>query len=332
MRLNQRAARLAEAIAADAQTLRVALSHPVGATVLDLGVNAAGGLEAGRLMAEVCLAGLGEVAITAGDPTLGGWPAVVVRTDHPLAACMASQYAGWQVAGDDFFGMGSGPMRAAAGREPLFEEPALKAIASAESPECCVGVLEASALPSPAVCEDLAQKCGVAADKLTLLVAPTDSQAGSVQVVARSVETAMHKLHELGFDLTLIESGWGSAPLPPVAGDALTGIGRTNDAVLYGGHAVLYVRGDDESIAQTGPQTPSSASKDHGRPFKEVFKHYDHDFYKIDKLLFSPAVVTFVNLDTGRTHRFGQIEPEVLAESFGLTSSGGGESLGGGPA
>ncbi|MEM6329899.1 MAG: methenyltetrahydromethanopterin cyclohydrolase [Planctomycetota bacterium] len=329
MTLNENAAALCQEIERRAGELRVGVSTvgPAGGAtrVMDLGIATPGGLEAGRLLAKVCLGGLAEVEITAGSPVGSGgsvWdgPAVQVRTDHPVAACMASQYAGWEVAGDGYFAMGSGPFRAAAAREAIFKEPALAAFAEPDA-GACVGVLETSALPTEAVCGDIAAKCGVAPADLTLLAAPTNSQAGAVQVVARSVETALHKLHELGFDLARIESGWGTAPLPPVAGDALSGIGRTNDAVLYGGHAVLYVRGDDASLAEVGPQTPSNASADHGRPFKEVFAGYDHDFYKIDKLLFSPAVVTFVNLDTGATLRYGAYEPAVIAKSFGVAEA-----------
>jgi methenyltetrahydromethanopterin cyclohydrolase len=156
----------------------------------------------------------------------------------------------------------------------------------------------------------------VQADGLTLLVAPTSSQAGTLQIVARSIETALHKLHELKFDLHRVESGWGTAPLPPVAADFLSAIGRTNDAILYGGHAQLYVRGDDESLQQIGPQIPSGASPSHGRPFKEIFAAAGNDFYKIDRALFSPAIVTLVNLDTGHTFRFGKLEPAVIEASF----------------
>ena len=59
---------------------------------------------------------------------------------------------------------------------------------------------------------------------------------------------------------------------------------------------------------EIGAQTPSSASKDYGRPFAEIFAGYDHDFYKIDPHLFSPAVVTFVNIDTGNSFRFGKFD------------------------
>ncbi|MEX2169845.1 MAG: methenyltetrahydromethanopterin cyclohydrolase [Pirellulales bacterium] len=306
--LNQRAHQLCKSIRRDAGELRIEVTTlPCGATVIDCGVKSRGGLEAGRRLAEVCLAGLGEVQIV----PHGDYPAIAFRTDHPVAACMASQYAGWEVKGEKFFAMGSGPMRAAAGREELFNDIGLR-----ESADVAVGVLEADKLPPDAVAMEIAQKCNVRPEGLTLLVAPTTSQAGTVQVVARSIETALHKLHELKFDLHRVESGWGIAPLPPVSADFLSAIGRTNDAILYGGHALLYVRGDDESLQVVGPQTPSSASLDHGRPFKEIFAAAGNDFYKIDRALFSPAVVTFVNLDTGHTFRFGKFEPAVLEASF----------------
>jgi methenyltetrahydromethanopterin cyclohydrolase len=310
--LNARASALCRTLADDAERLRIELHlQDCGAMVVDCGVKAVGGFEAGLLLARLCLADLATVELEPGGDGLG--PIVQVHTDHPLLACMASQYAGWEVKGEKFFAMGSGPMRAAAAREPLFEDLKYR-----ESASACVGVLESGKLPTDEVCRDVAAKCGVEPAELTLLVAPTRSIAGTLQVVARSVETALHKLHELKFDLHRVVSGWGAAPLPPPAKDDLAAIGRTNDAILYGGHAVLYVRGDDESLQEIGAQTPSSASKDYGRPFAEVFASYDHDFYKIDPHLFSPAVVTFVNIETGHSFRFGKFDRQVLAASFGI--------------
>lgn len=262
-------------------------------------------------MAEVCLAGLGQVAIVQGDAAVWPGPAVTIRTDQPIAACMASQYAGWQITGERFFAMGSGPMRAAYGKEKLFDD-----IGFRERPTNVVGVLETSKLPTEEICRKIAADCGIKPKNLELFCARTASIAGHVQVVARSVETALHKMHELDFDLKRVQSGFGVAPLPPIAKDDLAGIGRTNDAVLYGGFVTLWVRGDDESLADLGPKIPSSSSRDFGDPFAAVFERYGRDFYKIDPLLFSPAVVQLVNLDTGRCHTFGELRPDVLKRSF----------------
>ena len=182
-----------------------------------------------------------------------------------------------------------------------------------ETADAIVGVLETRKPPPPAIVAKIAAACRVDPAAVTLLVAPTASLAGGVQIVARSVETALHKLAELKFDLSRIISAHGTAPLPPVAADDLAAIGRTNDAILYGARVVLTVTGDDASLAAIGPQVPSSSSRDHGEPFAAIFARYNNDFYAVDPHLFSPAEVVFQNVDTGKTHAFGGMEPEVLA-------------------
>jgi methenyltetrahydromethanopterin cyclohydrolase len=314
MLLNERAFRLADDIAATAAALRVAVhTTPKGARLIDCGISVEGGLQAGLAMAGVCLAGHAGVALVPDQLEGVPVPLVQVHSDHPVLACMASQYAGWQVSVGKFFAMGSGPMRAAYGKEELFAH-----IPGREQANTAVGVLETTKLPDDDVTAYLAERLHLPPDKLTLLVAPASSQAGNVQVVARSLETALHKLYELKFDLGQIVSGYGTAPLPPVAPDFLGAIGRTNDAILYGGQVVLWVRGDDEQLAEIGPKVPSSASPDHGAPFAEIFERYERDFYRIDPLLFSPAMIVLQNLRTGKSHVFGRIEREVLRRSFGF--------------
>lgn len=306
--LNQAASRLLTHRLADAESLRLAGHRVAAATVVDCGIAVAGGLQAGLLLARICLADQADVSLV---PTRDG-PAVQIHTDDPVRACMASQYAGWQVAVGKYFAMGSGPMRAVYAKEAIFEQ-----IPGKETSPVAVGVLETRKLPTEEVISYFVERLKLPPEQLTLLCAPTASIAGSLQVVARSLETALHKLHELGFDLNHVVSGHGVAPLPPIAADDLTAIGRTNDAILYGGEVTVWVRGDDEQLAAIGPKVPSSASKDHGAPFADVFERAGRDFYKIDPHLFSPAVITFCNLTTGRRHVFGKLEPDVLRRSFG---------------
>ncbi len=314
MLLNRVAYALVEKMVEQADVLRVRVDEqPDRARLIDCGIEAPGGLEAGRRLAEISTAGLAEISFVPASPELWQGPAVQLRTDHPIEACMATQYAGWPVAGKGYFAMGSGPMRAAAAREDLYVK-----LGHQEVTEHAVGVLESSKLPPTEVCHQLAAECGVDRQELTLLVAPTASIAGSIQVVARSVETALHKLFQLGFDLRRVKSGIGTAPLPPVAASDLTGMGRTNDAILYGGEVTLYVRGDDESLRAVGAKVPSSTSGDYGQPFLRIFEQNDRDFYKIDPHLFSPAVITLVNMDSGNSFRYGHTVPRVIHESFGM--------------
>ena len=312
MNLNGRALWLVEAMLAQAEHRRIVL-RPIerGGRFIDCGIEAQGGLRAGLDLARICLADLAEVSIVPG--VVGGLacPQVQVITDYPVAACLASQYAGWQISEGKFFAMGSGPMRAAYGHEPIYAQ-----IGYTEQTDSVVGVLEGRKPPTPAVVAKIASACGVPPGSVTLLVAPTASLAGGLQVVARSVETALHKLHALDFDLARVVSAHGVAPIPPVAKDDLAAIGRTNDAILYGGRVVLFVDGDDDSLLDVGPRVPSSASRDYGEPFGAIFARYNHDFYAVDPHLFSPAEVVFHNIETGRVHAFGAADDAVLARSF----------------
>ena len=310
MNLNDRASKICDHLVKCADSLNITKQTKHDATIWDFGIENHGSLNAGIRLAEICTSGLATIQIDAPLPHWSG-PSVSVRTDRPIEACMASQYAGWQIATDDYFAMGSGSMRAANGTEELFE-----AIGRRENASHVVGVLESNKSPTESCIRLIADSCKVGPDNITLAIAPTASQAGNVQVVARSVETALHKMHELGFDLNRVESGYGIAPLPPVAKDDLAGIGRTNDAILFGGNVTIWVRGDDESLEEISPQLPSNASRDFGKPFREIFADYDHDFYKIDKHLFSPAQIMLCNLDTGRTFRSGKIHADLIQASF----------------
>lgn len=312
--LNKRANELVEPMLPQIGDLRGTLVElDNGGQIVDLGVKSEGGLEAGRFLSEVCLSGLGEVRIVPGSIGEAVWPHVQVVTDWPVEACLLSQYAGWQINVGKFFAMGSGAMRAASAREEVFQKLDYR-----ESASHAVGVLESGKLPTAEVFDAIAEKTDVPANRTVLLVARTASIAGNFQVVARSVETSLHKLFELGFDVWRVKSAIGVAPLPPVASDDFAGIGRTNDAILYGGRVTLMVRGDDDSIAAIGPRVPSNGSAAHGKPFAEVFEDAGRDFYKIDPHLFSPAEVVFHNLDTGRVQAFGRTAPDVLRQSFGF--------------
>ena len=314
MLLNARAWDLVDDILDRAGELRIARTQLVcGAQIFDFGVQELGSLQAGIRLAEVCMSGLAKVRLT--HQTLGsyGWPKVNVWTDHPIQACLYSQYAGWAVKQENYFAMCSGPIRASAATEPLFEKLNYR-----EEFYCCVGVLEAAKLPNEEVVKYMAQKANIQPRNLLLLVARTSSLAGNLQIVARSVETAMHKLFELGYDVKQVVSASGSAHLPPVAKDDLAGIGRTNDAILYGASVTMLVKGDDAQLAELGPKVPASSSPMYGRPFIEIFKEVGYDFYKIDPLMFSPAQIVFNNIETGTVHTFGQINEQVLMKSFGM--------------
>jgi len=231
-----------------------------------------------------------------------------------VLACLASQYAGWSLAatkeetgGRKFFALGSGPARALAGKEALLDELRYRDVAAHGAL-----VLEVDRLPPRVIIDKLLRDCALPPQGLTLILTPTTSAAGTTQVVARVLEVALHKAHELGFALAHIVDGVASAPLPAPSPDAVEAMGRTNDAILYGGRVHLSVRGSDAAARDLAERLPSGNSPDHGRSFADIFKQSGYDFYKIDPALFAPAEVWVSNLDSGHTWHGGALDMPLL--------------------
>ena len=311
--MNERAWMLADSAIARAAELRIAV-HTLasGARVVDAGAHVPGGLAAGLVLAELCMGGLGHVELA--SLTIGGeaWPGVHVWTDHPAESCMASQYAGWAINPEGFFAMGSGPLRAKA----RVERDLFAKLGYAEDATRGVLVLEGRTLPTDEVAGWVAGKSGVAPGALTFAIAPTSSAAGGLQIAARVIETGLHKMDKIGFDVTRVLTAMGTAPLPPTARSDLRAIGRTNDCILYGGQARYTVHAEDDELADLAARLPASVSADYGTPFYDLFKRYRHDFYKIDPMLFSPAEVWLSSATSGRTFHAGRLNPDVLRASL----------------
>lgn len=314
--VNARAATLVQRLVADAAELKLGVTRgESGEQLIDAGAQHIGSIAAGLRVAEICMGGLGAVALEPSAAT-PNWPWMLVsRSSNPVIACLASQYAGWRLTDNEgpekFFALGSGPARALARREPLFER-----LDYADEAECATLVLEGARPPPPAVVAKVARDCGVAAANLTFIYAPTQSLAGSVQVVARALEVALHKAYELQFPLEHIVDGIGAAPLCPPHPDFVIAMGRTNDAIIYAGQVQLFVTGPAAEARMLAEKLPSETSHDYGRPFAEIFKRVKGDFYAIDPMLFSPAAVIVTAIETGESFRAGRVNLDLLDASF----------------
>lgn len=315
--VNARAAALVEQLKSDAAELRIAVAQgELGEILIDAGSRQQGSIAAGLRIAEICMGGLGRVDLVP-DFATPHWPwTLIVRSSAPVVACLASQYAGWSLAhrdGDDnFFALGSGPARALARKEPLFDELAYRD----DHASTATLVMEGGRPPPPPVVAKVAADCGLEPSRLSIIYAPTQSLAGSVQVVARVLEVALHKAHELKFPLDRIVDGMGAAPLSPPHPDFVTAMGRTNDAIIYAGRVHLLVTGPAADARALAMQLPSEGSRDHGRPFAEIFKGFNGDFYAIDPMLFSPAEVVVTAIDSGESFRKGRLDLGLLDASF----------------
>lgn len=289
-----------------------------GSTVIDAGVNVTGSFKAGELYTKVCLGGMADVGISIpGDLSEKfALPSVKIKTDFPAISTLGSQKAGWSVSVGDFFALGSGPARALALKPAeTYEEIGYK-----DDADLAILTLEADQLPGTDVTEAIAADSNVSPENVYVLVAPTSSLVGSIQISGRVVENGTYKMLEfLHFDVNKVKHAAGIAPIAPVDPDGLKAMGKTNDAVLFGGRTYYYVESEEgDDIKSVAERLPSSASAGYGKPFFEVFKEAEFDFYKIDKGMFAPAEVVINDLRTGETFKAGYVNSELLTKSFGL--------------
>ncbi len=324
--VNAHALPIVKHMIANADKLRLKIGKFAnGATLIDAGIDALGSLEAGRLVGEVCMGGLGKIGITQSGQ-FSRWPTLVkVHSNNPVIACLGSQYAGWSLSHGEgkgaFYALGSGPARALAVKtkngvqvpvEDLYKELNYRDICLET-----VIVLEVDKLPPVELIDKVAAACQLDPSNVNVITTPTSSLAGGMQVVSRVLEVALHKAHSLHFPLEHIIDGVASAPVPPPHPKFVEAMGRTNDAILFGGTVQLFVKGSDEAAQQLAMELPSSTSRDYGKPFAEIFKEYKYDFFKIDAMLFSPAKVIVTNIDSGRSFHAGALDEVLLERSFG---------------
>ena len=311
------AKKLVDKLISNSKELNILIKKgPLNCTIIDAGIETDGSEQAGKLIAEICMGGLGIINLKKTD-TFPNWPLeTIVKSKHPVISCLASQYAGWNLTHEKFYALASGPGRAIARREELFKDLKYK-----DQSKFIYLIMEVDKTPPKEIIEKISNDCKKAAENIILILTPTQSISGVIQVVSRVSEVGLHKLHTLKFPLENVEEVLGSAPIPPVSKDFITSMGRTNDAILYGGNVKLKVRGSDDQINELAKKLPSTSSKDYGKPFAEIFNDYKGDFYAIDPKLFSPGKVVITSLETGKIFVEGKLNSDLLDKSFGYEKS-----------
>ncbi len=314
--VNQSAWKLLEELCNNTELYKVNVGKmECGSTVVDAGIKAKGGFQAGRIITEICLGGLGKAEITSRKYGEIELPSIFVYTDHPAVAALGSQFAGWNIKGEDYSAIGSGPARALALKpKEIYEE-----IDYRDESDRAVVVLETDKQPPEKLVKKIAEECRVSCGNLAFILTPTASIAGATQVAGRIVETGLHKLAKVGLNPKMVLSAWGYAPIPPTHPKFVKAMARTNDAILYGGVSYYTVEFEnDEELAKIVEKAPSKASKDYGKTFLEIFKAAEYNFYKIDPNIFAPAVIAVNNVKTGKLFCAGDIDPAALRKSFDM--------------
>jgi methenyltetrahydromethanopterin cyclohydrolase len=286
-----------------------------GATLIDMGLKAKGSYQAGLLYTRVTL---GDMAIA----NLGTWKldenfsfgSIELFVTEPLVACLGSQIAGWQLGKGEFATIGSGPARA---QGVIPTDFYLDMTPYRDHNDEVVLCIQDIRYPDDSIALEVATACKVSPENVYLLLAPSASIVGSIQVTARMVEEVCHKMHAKGFEVSKVINARGVAPIAPLVNDEVKAIGRINDAILYGGEAEFWVDAADEEIAPVIEKLVSKTSSPYyPELFGDVFERAGRDFYKIDHDFHSIAKLQIHNVRTGKSFLAGEINYDVIRKSF----------------
>jgi methenyltetrahydromethanopterin cyclohydrolase len=285
-----------------------------GAHVIDMGVEAKGGFDAGRLFAEISMADLATCQLRThmlpGDISV---MAVEVYTSEPILACLCSQIGGYPLSSGDFAAIGSGPGRAKAA---LDIDHSFHYTDYRDTSDEVVFGIQANHFPDEGMVSQVARDCRVKPENIYFLAHKTSSIVASVQVSARILEQTINKMVKKGFDLNTLEHARGMCVVAPVDLDAESAMGKINDSLLYGGQSEFWVRWEDDKIEEILPKLVTESSKDYGRLFKELFIEAGRDFYKMDLDIHSPALVQIVNMNSGNMFKAGRMREDLIKKSF----------------
>lgn len=291
-----------------------------GATMID---GSQGIYEFGRLVAEICLGGLAKCRFV--DSSVKGIfvPGLIVETSHPAIALVGSQKAirltiktqeGEKTKKRSY--MTSGPFRAKARLDQALYD-SIK-YSDDESPHSIM-VFEEAKFPDEEKMQQIFEKCKLDPQKAVAILTPTNSVPGSVQIAARVIKTGVHILREQDFNPLYLKYAMGTTTLAPLAKSDVHAMGRTNDSIIYGGKVYLTVdvpKEEEPHMVDLLKKSPSNVSSSYGKPFYDMLKEVEFDFYKIDGKLFAPAMLTINNIATGKTFTAGEVNEDVLLRSY----------------
>ena len=312
--VNKQTMRIVDELLSDPEYYRIAVEQlPCGATVIDTGLKVEGGLITGLKLTEIAMGGLGKATLSLKD--YGGitLPTIFVSTDYPAISLLGSQLAGWGVKAENFFCMASGPARALA----LKPKKVYEKIEYRDESDVAILILETNKMPGDEVAKYVAEKCGVKAEDVYLVLTTTNSTAGSVQVSGRIAEVGMYRLDYLGFDPKKVIFGTGSAPVMPIHPDERVTLAREEDALIYGGATAYMVDFDDDSkLKEFVEKAPASTSAYYGKISYETLKEVDFDWSKLDPAFFAPGSICVFNRKTGSSFASGKTDYDMLKKSL----------------
>jgi len=307
-----------EKIIPNKEILRIGvIKDNLGATIIDMGINYPGSWLAGKYFTEIGLGGLGEVNFCHIYIEKYKCIAVQVIVSRPLEAEMSSHVAYWRLKNPETGKITtiSGPIRAIKGADVYaravdYRDP---------HPRKAVACIQTTKYPSNSFIKLIAREVEIDPKDIYILVAPTASIVGSIQISARTVEQVLPTLYDHNFNLNNIIHAYGIAPIAPIAKTELDAYGLVNDCVVYGNETILYVSCEDKEIISILDEIPFSKKSNndiYGLSFKEILQRCDCDWAKVPRDWDAPAKVIFHNQKSGHSFSTGKINYEMLSKSL----------------
>jgi methenyltetrahydromethanopterin cyclohydrolase len=286
-----------------------------GATIVDMGIEADGSWLGAKMYVEAAHGGMAE--LTYGRTRIKDLdlPTANLMVDNPMLSVIGCEAGAWAVGEGEFVPVASGPVRAKAradrwSQRVEYEDP---------SPYVLLQMQTVS-IPNDETLAYVADACGIPVANLTVMVAPSASLVGSIQVCSRAFEQCIISLaRNTSFDISTILHGYGSAPVAPVIKDEVLAMGRINDALVYGGSGGMWLRhSDDDEVRRMTEGLPFSAQAgdDYGKGYAEIYATYGHSLFNIPAPLDSPAKVMMTNMLTGNVFTAGKIDEDIVYRSF----------------
>ena len=296
-------------------------------TIIDTGVNVKGGFKAAEYVTKAALCGFGEAKTIMAKYGSMHLPAVVAYTDLP--AIIAISYYVWpevmhppHVKTDEYSAWVSGPGKA------LKQKPEKVYAKLDYKDEGSVAVLlvqpRGKQLPDESVAEKLANACGINPENLYLLVTPTNSIVGSVQVSARTMEDGFWRLTEYyGISYDRVEEIMTLTPIAPVSPKVFREpCPWADDMIRHGGvlHAWIYSKEGEDLQKMAEEMVIENNPKSFGKSFYQlavIEKKYIGPEYDLVRLAeegcgFVIAEACLYDTRVGRMYRAGRVHDNIL--------------------
>ncbi|MCK4477066.1 methenyltetrahydromethanopterin cyclohydrolase [Candidatus Bathyarchaeota archaeon] len=293
-----------------------------GATIIDMGVHARGGFEAGRLATEICLGGLANAQLammTFADITL---PAIGVTTSWPAISTLGIQAGYPLLEGEKTKLIASGPARALA----LKPRKLFDFLDFMDESNIAVIVLQMDYLPSEQVAELIAAECNIESKDLYILVTPGESLAGATQIAGRAIEDVTFTMREvLHYDVRKVKHMFGLAPIAPVCKFVKVEKALSDDLICYCGKVFVALeskKGEDlENLAE---ELVFESTPIYGKTFYDVLKEANFDFRKVPGFpsIFRPAQVIINDLRTGKMYKAGDVNLDMIKKCLRVIEGG----------